>query len=89
MSASISWRPVSQGKVLDLTAPQSFMRMLERGLDIPTVRGARLTRSQIPLLKAMLATQEQFDYACGPATGFRDLIEALEKHGSIVLDVTY
>lgn len=75
MSANIYWEPVlTNAKRLRVMAPSSFISALERA-DLPLPN--TFDESAIPILRGMAATMNEEN------NPFQELIEKIEKYGSV------
>ncbi len=91
MSASIYWRPQGTGESLSVTAPQSFMEMVREALERNPFDGGEMTPADIPVLRGCLAGLSSPNKAGRFSQGqaLLDLIHAIEKYGTILIDVRY
>jgi hypothetical protein len=82
VSASIFWEPVDpKPKRIGCWAPSSFMGQMERaGFRLPT----NLDQGAIPVLRGMAAMISPGLGTDGdPSNPFQELIDKIEKHGTI------
>ncbi len=84
MSASICWEPnPKKVNALPVSAPQHFIRVLEHR---DWKDGLSLDQTEPPALRALAELQP---YSSEDRNPFTVLINAIEKHGSVRVWVTY
>jgi hypothetical protein len=82
MSANLYWRPAAKrGTCLSVAAPSSFMEVLGRISPGPPWT---LDSSDLDRLRGAAAASNK-----GVREGFEELIEAIEKHKSVKVEVEY
>jgi len=87
MSATVTYHPVKPGKNLPLMAPQRFISTMKTacfGSEPPW----QLSRSSIPALRGMAAVFEPDNLKC-KNNPYLILIDELNKHGDLVVEVEY
>jgi hypothetical protein len=80
MGASILWKPIGQGRSLGVSAPSSFWESLTDALD---QIGDELPIGQddIPIIRGLRANHKLAEMR----KPYDEMIEAIEKHGTIIV----